>query len=158
MIQGANRFRVNIGEESLYVFNVTDEDENITVSVLGDLPMNSFLEQDDPSTYIFHWNLMQIENTTVTFFAIDTVNATSTLAPVVEMCACMNGGNCTLDGIIDPDTTPVVMNCDCPGGKKWEIYFLSVECSELDRNDMACSSGRWELLFRSAFVLALIYL
>ena len=113
-ISGAPRFRVNTGEESIYAFNVTDSD-NFTVSVMGETPVNAILETDG-TLYTFRWTLASPDNISVAFSAVDSLQARSVLNPQVEICACEFGGNCTLDGVLDLDADPVVMNCECPEG------------------------------------------
>ena len=122
-ISGAPRFRVNTGEESIYAFNVTDSD-NFTVSVMGETPFNASLETDG-TVYTFRWLLASPDNISVAFSAVDSLQARSVLNPQVEICACVNGGTCTLNGILDLDADPVVMNCECPEGI---IYVCMYVC------------------------------
>jgi hypothetical protein len=49
------------------------------------------------------------------FVANDSQGASSIFTPNVEVCACVNGGNCTKDGLLSSDAT-IVLNCVCPEG------------------------------------------
>ena len=118
-ITGVPRFRVNTGEKSVYTFNVTDSD-NFTVSVMGETPFNASLETDG-TVYTFRWLLASPDNISVAFSAVDSLQARSALNPQVEICACANGGTCTLDGILDLDADPVVMNCECLEGIMYNV-------------------------------------
>ena len=60
-------------------------------------------------------------NATVSFVAMDVMNASSLLDPQVLVCACQNGGNCTLEGILDQDADPFIMNCVCTEGMRSSI-------------------------------------
>ena len=110
---------MDVGEESIYTFNVTDMDDTFNVSVIGGLPDDSELIRDG-SIFVFQWRLMEVDNITVAFSAVDSMMAGSVLRPTVEICACENGGNCTLNGILGIDAlNPIIMNCECPQG--WSL-------------------------------------
>lgn len=83
----------------------------------GGLPENSFLEEtDDEGVFDFRWTLEEITTEPLVFVANDSRGASSLFVPTVEVCACVNGGNCTLDGLLTSDAT-VVMNCVCSDGR-----------------------------------------
>lgn len=65
--------------------------------------------------YIVFLYSLQVESIEVTFFATDSMDVTSVLTPFVEICGCVNDGNCTFN-VPDPDTSPLIMACDCPPG------------------------------------------
>ena len=88
-------FRVTLGMESIYILTVMDPGDNVTLSVRGGLPVNSVLEKVDEEEYIFIWTLMELTNEPLVFIANDSRGAASTFSPVVEVCACVNGGACT---------------------------------------------------------------
>ena len=81
----------------------------------GGLPDNSELEEVAEGEYTFRWNLQEITTEPLVFVANDTNGASSLFVPTVEVCACVNGGNCTLDGLLINAAT-VVMNCLCSDG------------------------------------------
>jgi len=100
----------------LYSFTATDEGD-ITIAVQGPQP-DTYTFTVNGNMRTFSWTVMEPSNASVTFVATDSLSATSTLSPRVEMCACQNGGNCTLDGILGIDGNTVIMRCECPPGKK----------------------------------------
>ena len=108
-------FIVTVGQESAYIVTVVDPGDNFTLTVLGGLPPNSELESLEDGEYLFLWNLQEIITQPLVFIAIDSKGASSTFIPVVEVCACSNGGNCTREGLLSNNAT-VVLNCVCPQG------------------------------------------
>ena len=62
----------------------------------------------------------------ITIEASDTMGAISTLSPRVEICACQNGGNCTLNGLLGIDTNVVDMLCQCDQGIEQQQGQLTV--------------------------------
>ena len=110
-------FRVNLGQESTFTLYIEDPGDEFTLSVRGGLPENSFLEEtDDEGVFDFRWTLEEITTEPLVFVANDSRGASSLFVPTVEVCACVNGGNCTLDGLLTSDAT-VVMNCVCSDGR-----------------------------------------
>ena len=71
--------------------------------------------------YTFNLTTSKMENISLTFFAVDSLNATSILSVQLQICACRNGGNCTLIGLSNRDAQSIVMKCDCPKGQS--VYF-----------------------------------
>lgn len=108
-------FRVTLGMESTYILTVVDPGDNVTLSVRGGLPVNSVLEKIDEEEYIFIWTLMELTNEPLVFVANDSRGAASTFSPVVEVCACVNGGTCTREGIITSNAT-ITLKCMCTEG------------------------------------------
>ena len=110
-------FRVNLGQESTFTLYIEDPGDEFTLSVRGGLPENSFLEEtDDEGVFDFRWTLEEITTEPLVFVANDSRGASSLFVPTVEVCACVNGGNYTLDGLLTSDAT-VVMNCVCSDGR-----------------------------------------
>ena len=111
-------FRVNVGEESVFSLNVVDPNlgDEFTLTVQGGLPADSVLEEIAEGEYAFRWNLMDVTTEPLVFIANDTRGASSTFIPTVEVCACVNGGSCILDVLLESDTT-VVLNCHCSEGR-----------------------------------------
>lgn len=116
-------FRVNLGEESTFILFVEDPGDEFTLSVRGGLPENSVLEETDEGEFEFRWTLQEITTEPLVFIANDTRGASSVFVPTVEVCACVNGGNCTLDGLLTSDAT-VVMNCVCSDGMLIALFWL----------------------------------
>ena len=105
-----------VGQQAQYTFGVIDLGDDFVVGVLGELPVSSELINKGEGVFNFLWTLQQPTNMSLTFFARDSLNASSTLSPRVEVCACTNGGECTLDGVLSTDDSTVIMNCLCTEG------------------------------------------
>ena len=108
-------FRVNTHSESVYSLTVIDPGDNITLS-LRHHPRNSNLKAAGDNEYMFYWNLSEPTTEPLVFIATDMSGASTSFVPTVEVCACVNSGNCTLDGVITSNST-VILNCQCPQGK-----------------------------------------
>ncbi len=117
---GEDVFNVTVGEESVYGFSVMDEKDNFTVEVMGELPEGAALEGNGGGEYTYRWNLQAVTNatdvSTLEFVATDSAGASSLLSPQLIVCPCANGGECTLDGIINTMASVIIMNCNCPEG------------------------------------------
>ena len=114
---GNDTFRVTVGQEVVYQFTVIDDSgDNFTVEVVGGLPPNSTLTKDEEGSYTFRWTLQEPTIIELVFTAVDSEGAASALTPFVEVCACTNGGECTLSGEPFNESSTVIMNCDCPKG------------------------------------------
>ena len=120
IINGSSSLYIVLGEEARFTFNVTDDKNMYNVTVTGGLPVNSALTStpmDGYSEYLFTWNHHEAVNTSLSFEAKDELDAVSMLIVQVYICACQNGGNCTLNGVFSSHST-VVLNCICPEGIK----------------------------------------
>ena len=124
-ITGPATLLVDLGVEARLVLNVSDDSNNFTVSILGGLPENSNLERTGPSEYIFTWMLNEIVNNTLEFEARDELNATAVHNVQVQICACENGGNCTINGIIGTAAGNILLNCECSEGSGFNGRSLS---------------------------------
>lgn len=91
-------------------------DDTFMLTVLGGLPPNSALEDVGEGEYIFRWNLQEVTTESLVFVANDSRGALSIYVPIVEVCACVNEGNCTRQGLLSSNAT-VVLNCMCPEGR-----------------------------------------
>ncbi len=120
MLGGSEVFLVTLRQESVYFFNATDEGDNFTVTISGDQPVNSSLENNG-SLYTFTWTLQELDNTSVSFLAMDSFGAVSMLDPQVQICVCENGGTCTLNGLSSITSDPLILNCECQQGKQLEL-------------------------------------
>ena len=109
--------RVIIGEELFYRFSVSDPDgDNFNLTLMNELPGDTALEQvENTEEYLLKWTLLEITNVTLTFVARDSKGAATIFSPSVELCACVNNGNCTRDGLL-VDSPTIVMNCHCSEG------------------------------------------
>ena len=104
-----------MGVESSFTIVVDDPGDEFTLTVDGGLPPNSVLEETEGGEYIFRWNLQEVIIFPLRFIANDSRGASSLFVPTVEICACVNGGNCTREGLLSNNAT-VVLNCVCPEG------------------------------------------
>ena len=127
-MNGSNIFRVDTREASVYSFTVTDDGDGFTVAVQGGMPDGSTLEQES-GNYTFTWTQLEPDNTSLVFVANDSLGAASTLSPRVEVCACQNRGNCTLDGILGMESNTVIMECECPEGMRYKVTGPYLYCA-----------------------------
>ena len=96
---------------------------NLTVvggqlEVLGGLPENSELVEDGDNSgvYIFTWTLIAVTDTPITFIATDPMGGVAVHSPYITICACENGGECTIDGFLGTENNIFVLQCECPEG------------------------------------------
>ena len=83
---------------------------------MNELPGDTALEQvENTEEYLLKWTLLEITNVTLTFVARDLKGAATIFSPSVELCACINNGNCTRDGLL-VDGPTIVLNCHCSEG------------------------------------------
>ena len=82
-------------------------------------------DENDTSIYTFTWTPTAFMDRTILFIATDDLNATAQYEPRIEFCSCMNGGMCTLGGILDQTANPLDLNCICNGtGKPCSLYHM----------------------------------
>lgn len=110
-------FRVNVGEENIYTFTVVD-DNDFNVTIEGEAPQGSVFLDNGDGTYTFIWTPTSIPTEELSFLAMDELGAGTIHSPLVQVCACFNGGECTLQGV--PSTTRRIqnLNCLCTEGKR----------------------------------------
>ena len=122
-ITAPETFMATVGEESVYTFTVSSDSENINVIILHEgeetLPSGVQLNNPDGDSWTITWT--PADNTSalnLTIVAVDLNmnNISSFFNPVVQLCACENGGNCTTDGLPVNDLSFITLNCDCPEG------------------------------------------
>lgn len=106
---------MTLGEESVLLISVIDPGDNFTLSLEGGVPENATLEELGIGEYGFRWTLYHITDRVLEFVATDTRGASSTFMPRVELCSCVNGGECTLNGVVS-DSATITMNCLCLEG------------------------------------------
>lgn len=111
-------FRVNVGEANIYTFKVTDTND-FSVMIDGGMPDGGDLTDDGAGTYTFTWTPEAIPTRGLSFVATDDLGAATLHSPFVQVCACVNGGECTLDGV--PSTLELIQNlpCVCNEGNLW---------------------------------------
>ena len=112
-----------VGEESVYTFTVSSDSENINVIILHEgeetLPSGVQLNNPDGDSWTITWtpaDSTSALNLTIVAVDLNMNNISSFFNPVVQLCACENGGNCTTDGLPVNDFSYITLNCDCPAG------------------------------------------
>ena len=116
-ISGESVLKVTVGKAATYSFKVEDEGDEFKVSVEEGFPDGATLSDNGGGDYSLHWTPASATEYPLTFVAVDSAGAAANLKPQVQVCGCVNGGECTLDGIFDLVTaSSVVMNCVCPEG------------------------------------------
>ncbi len=98
-----------------FTITVVDPGDKFTLSVQGGLPLHSVLEKVEEEKYIFSWNLTELTNEPLMFIANDSRGASSIFSPVVEVCACINRGVCTREGLVTSNAT-ITLKCRCTEG------------------------------------------
>ena len=107
---------MNIGELAIYTFTVTDDSGPVEVTAQGALTPNTYSLTKNGNNYFFSWTVSEIKDYSLTFVAVDSMNAVSTLSPRVEICACQNNGSCTLEGTLGTLGNVIDMECECSQG------------------------------------------
>ncbi len=108
-------FNVTVGVQNIYTFRVSDSN-NFTVAIDELMPQGSQLFDDGNGRYTFRWRPESSPSTILSFVAVDELGAATLHSPVLHVCACFNGGQCTLEGV--PSTDQLIQNltCICPEG------------------------------------------
>lgn len=115
VISANSLLTIDINIETEYTLSVEDSMDNFTLHIRGGLPENSVLEAFGDGIYRFRWNLQEPTTAPLVFVANDSRGAVSSFVPRVEICACVNGGLCILDGLHTTNST-VLLNCQCTEG------------------------------------------
>ena len=115
IITGDDVFRVNVGEENIYLFTVKDTVSfNVTVEG-GDC---GILSDNGDGEYSFTWTPEVIPRiSSLSFVAMDSAGAATLHRPSVQVCACFNGGECTEEGILNTEDHIIILTCLCPEGQ-----------------------------------------
>ena len=129
-ITAPETFMATVGNESVYTFTVSSDSENINVIILHEgeetLPSGVQLNNFDGDSWTITWTPVDntaVLNLTIVAVDVDMNNISSFFNPVVQLCACGNGGNCTTDGLLDIDYSFVVLNCECPEGIELHVMY-----------------------------------
>ena len=129
VIVGPPTLLVTLGEEAELVFTVIDDNNLFKVFVVGGLPVNStltFTPHNGFTSFTLRWTIFEIVDVSLMFEARDERSAVSVLSVQVQICACQNGGECTLNGLLSSSDRTVVLNCNCPEGDVYNRFFLIV--------------------------------
>ena len=106
-----------VGIDSIYSFTVTGS-INVTVVINGQeaLPPNTMFTRSG-DTFTLTWNPVDInEEFNVTIIAVAQQTARALFVPRVQLCGCLNGGNCTEVGVPNLQLPFNILNCECPAG------------------------------------------
>ena len=133
-----------VGEESVYTFTVSSDSQNIIVIILHEgeemLPSGVQLSNPDGDSYTITWtpnNNTNVLNLTIVAMDPNNENISSFFDPVVQLCACENGGNCTTNGLLANDFSFIVLNCECPEGKlNYRIVFVYLNFDKYQGNNL----------------------
>ena len=106
-----------VGVDTIYSFTVTgSKDVTVSINRQETLPSNSNFTKSG-NTFTLTWNPVDInEEFNVTIIAIAERNARALFVPRVQLCGCVNGGNCTNVGVPNLQLPFNVLNCECPAG------------------------------------------
>ncbi len=119
-IMGPSMLRLDIGVTATLSFNISDDKDIFNITVVGGLPDNSELMStvmDGFTEYEFTWTLSTVQSArSIMFEARDELNASAVLNVQVQICACMNKSDCTIEGIADATASSIVLNCECSEG------------------------------------------
>ena len=120
-------FLATVGIASTYSFTVNGS-VNVTVVINGQdtQPSNTgFTENGD--SFTLTWTPTDINEVfNLTIIATAEQNARSTFIPNVQLCGCLNNGNCTEDGVLNLEAPFVVLNCECPAGSLLKYTMFCV--------------------------------
>ena len=122
-ITGPGTFEIFLGRESVYNFTVSDEGDTFTLTVDVSAPDESLVVDEGNGMYSFHWSVKDIANLSLTIIGTDSAGVSSQLIPQLLVCGCRNGGECTLNGVLDLIAPVVVLACICPEGTMYIDYF-----------------------------------
>lgn len=119
---GPSVLEITVGMNASYTFTVVDDD-SFTVGLVNTPAGSQILPSGQ--TYTFQWTVSDIDDVIpLTFYARDSLDATTILSPTVEVCACQNNGECTSDGAVTMDNV-ATLNCLCSQGTLGIKIFCS---------------------------------
>ena len=122
-ISAPDMFMATVEIDSIYTFNVTGSvNVNVIINGQNTLPPNTNFNRSG-DTFTLTWNPVNTnEEFNVTIIAIAEQDVSSIFSPRVQLCGCINGGNCIEDGVLNLEPSFVILNCDCPAGIA--IYYV----------------------------------
>ena len=114
---------MTVGEKNVYTFTVNDtSDFNVTIE--GGAPEGGALSDDGDGVYTFTWTPPTTPAGGLSFIAMDNSGAATLHSPVVHVCACFNGGQCTEQGVPMTDELIQTLTCLCTEGMEWTLISL----------------------------------
>ena len=109
---------VTLNQEASFDISVVDTDLVSFTIISGDVD-DGVLSRDsgDPLLHTFTWTPRAIIQNPIVFLATDELDASSQYEPRIEFCQCLNGAECTLQGVLNQLENPVDLNCFCAPGE-----------------------------------------
>ncbi len=120
MISGPETFMITLNTEAVFTINVTDT--NLVSFNISNGDVEGAELTVESSLYFFTWTPVNVINRSIIFIATDDLSVSTHYEPSIEICSCVNDGNCTLDGVLNRDANPINLKCVCPEGN-----YLHVE-------------------------------
>ncbi len=115
-------FFITVGEENIYSFTFVDTN-HFNVTIDGGTPIGGILSDDGKGTYTFRWTPTSSPEKPLSFIAMDTIGAATLHEPVLRVCACFNGGECTME--ILKNKTIETLICNCTEGKLKSLTLIA---------------------------------
>jgi len=111
-------FMATDGTSSTYSFMVTGSlSVDIMINGIFNLPANIDFTNTSDVIYELTWTPQNnTEENSITIVARGSGNTSSLFSPRVQLCACMNDGNCTEAGILNLEQPFILLGCECPPG------------------------------------------
>lgn len=117
-------FNVTVGVENFYTFTVSDSN-NFTVTISEGVPHGAvFLEEGD-GRYSLRWTPETTPTLALSFVAEDELGAATLHSPILQVCTCFNGGQCTTEGVLSTDQLLRHLTCICTDGKDMLTKFFT---------------------------------
>ena len=124
-------FMVTVNMESIIEITVVDTNLRSFGIIGGDVEggVLAMVEMENGTAlYTFTWTPPQFLDQPIIFLATDDRDASTQYEPRIEFCSCMNGGECTLSGVLDQTANPLDLNCICPAGKLRVLGKANIVC------------------------------
>lgn len=93
-----------------------NDTNDFNVTIESGAPQGSVLADDGMGVYTFTWTPEAIPARGLSFVAVDISGAATLHSPVVYLCACFNGGECTEQGVAITNDLLVTLTCTCTEG------------------------------------------
>lgn len=119
LITGPTMLRLNLNTMASLQFNITDDKNMFNITIIGGLPDGANLMptiRESYTEYLFSWTITSMVTRSLMFEARDELNASAVLSVQLQICACRNSSDCTIEGIVDTAVENVQLNCECSEG------------------------------------------
>ncbi len=108
-------FTVTVGVENIHTFTVTDPD-GFTVTISGGTPQGGLLFDEGDGIYSFRWTPETTPTDALSFMVEDAMGAITLHSPILHVCTCYNGGDCTVEGLSATNQLIQNLTCICTEG------------------------------------------